>query len=74
MTVENPNGMKSVGLKIRQRRKEKKLSQEALAELLGMGQNTLSAIERGGYSNMEAHLGRIEEALEFGSGQLKDML
>ena len=43
------NTQKLIGLRIMQRRKELRLSQEKLAEKLGISKNHLSNIERGKY-------------------------
>ena len=51
MKLYKHNGLCNVsGERIRQRREELKLSQEQLADLVGVSRQTISLIERGDYS------------------------
>lgn len=56
--------------KIRELREEKHWSQKYLAEVLGVGQNTLSRWERGAYYPSLAYLYKLEEVFEC---RLKDL-
>lgn len=53
-----------VGLKIKIERSKKKLSQEKLAELAGIGSATVSLIERGVQSPTVETVGAIAKALD----------
>lgn len=53
-----------VGMKIRVERMKRSLSQEKLAELSGVGVNSIGAIERGEQSPTVETLGSIARALE----------
>ncbi len=44
--------LSEIGNKVRELRKEKKMSQETLAELVGLSRNTLSKLENGYIANI----------------------
>lgn len=55
---------KNIGLRIRELRKKQKLSQEQLAEMINVAQNTLSYIENGENFFTSETLEKIIQALE----------
>lgn len=55
--------LKRVGLRIRRLRQEQGLSQEALADLAGIGRSYMSGIERGVRNCSTLHLLRLAKAL-----------
>jgi transcriptional regulator with XRE-family HTH domain len=62
--------LKRVGSRIRQLRRERKLSQEALADLAGVGRSYMSGIERGVRNCSTLHLYRIARVLRVEAGAL----
>jgi transcriptional regulator with XRE-family HTH domain len=55
---------REIGARVRAARERQKLSQEKLAELVGLDRKTINRIEQGAYSTLIDHLVLIAQALE----------
>jgi transcriptional regulator with XRE-family HTH domain len=55
---------REIGATVRAARERQKLSQEKLAELVGLDRKTINRIEQGAYSTLIDHLVLIAQALE----------
>ncbi len=62
--------LKKVGVRIRELRHQQGLSQEALADLAGIGRSYMSGIERGVRNCSTLHLLRLAKALGVRVGDL----
>jgi transcriptional regulator with XRE-family HTH domain len=62
--------LKKLGIQIRDLREHRGLSQEALADLAGIGRSYMSGIERGVRNCSTLHLTRIARALRVRVGDL----
>ena len=62
--------LKKVGVRIRELRLQRGMSQEALADLAGIGRSYMSGIERGVRNCSTLHLVRLAKALGVSVGQL----
>lgn len=62
--------LKRLGARIRERREEQGISQEALADLTGIGRSYMSGIERGVRNLSTLHLLKIASALKVPAGDL----
>jgi transcriptional regulator with XRE-family HTH domain len=59
-----PVARRAIGDRIRAARTERKLSQEALAEAIGLDRKTINRIEQGAYATSIDHLLLIAHALD----------
>ena len=62
--------LKRLGARIRELRRERQLSQEALADAAHIGRSYMSGIERGVRNCSTLHLVRIAKALRVSVGEL----
>ena len=70
----DPKITAAVGERLRQRREEKNVSQEQLAELAGVDRGYVSLVERGKVNPTVTTLVRLASSLEMNPGDLLDGL